>query len=96
MEEHKNTKREWKIHQSTCTFLVSRTEGRLKRQKKKNDETQHNKNIRKLNKKAMEEGRKEPNVTSLLLRSVVSSERVVKCRNQSLFVAADKNIWTDR
>jgi len=52
MEEHKNTKREWRLHQPA--FLVSRTESRPERNKI-NKETQHNKNIRKLNKKTMEE-----------------------------------------
>jgi len=57
MEEHKNTKREWRLHQST--YLVSRTESTPKRNKI-NEETQHNKNTRKLNKKTMEkEGRNQ-------------------------------------
>jgi hypothetical protein len=50
--KHKNTNREWRSCQTT--FLVSRMESRLERNKI-NEETQHNKNIRKLNKKTLEE-----------------------------------------
>jgi hypothetical protein len=51
----RNTKREWRPHRPT--FLMLRMESRLERNTI-NEETEHNKNIRKLNKKTIEEERR--------------------------------------